>query len=83
MRSTNIFRDQVDTFTNWFKAWSECEQTVALYSLLKKVKPIQGKFLAQVLEQGAAEFSEIETLESEANDSGMWFSLTSGKVVEA
>lgn len=62
-----MFREQVNTVSNWFKSWSECEQTVALYSLLKRLSPTQVKFIAQVLEQGATENSQVQRLEEEAN----------------
>lgn len=70
MKSNNMFREQVNTVSNWFKSWSECEQTVALYSLLKRLSPTQVKFIAQVLEQGATENSQVQRLEEEANSPG-------------
>lgn len=62
------FRDQINLLTSWFKEWSECEQTVALYTLLKRVNASQARFLDLVLEQTLAESEEYIQLEREANN---------------
>ena len=69
MKSNN-YREQVQMVSSWFKDWSECEQTVALYSLLKKSSPIQARFLDQVLQQSLAECSDVQQWEAKANDEG-------------
>ena len=69
MKSNN-FREQVALMTSWFKEWNECEQTVALYSLLKKSSPVQAIFLDQVLQQSLAECTDVKQLEAKANDEG-------------
>ncbi|GAB1604453.1 protein Smaug homolog 1-like [Argonauta hians] len=68
MKSNNMFKDQVKTISSWFQRWSECEQTVALYSLLKRLSPIQVKFIAQVLEHTSTDCSQVQRLEEEANN---------------
>lgn len=68
MKANSNFRDQVGQVTSWFKEWSECEQTVALYSLLKKLSPAQAKFLDQVLQQSLADCTDVMQLQKKAND---------------
>uniref|UniRef100_H2ZCX7 SAM domain-containing protein n=1 Tax=Ciona savignyi TaxID=51511 RepID=H2ZCX7_CIOSA len=62
-----LFSDQVEVLATWFKNWNECEQTVALYSLLKRVKKCQAKFLARCLEHFLTECGELVRIEEEAN----------------
>ncbi|CAK8679664.1 unnamed protein product [Clavelina lepadiformis] len=63
-----LFRDQVEVLATWFKNWNECEQTVALCSLLKRVKKCQAKFLARCLEHFLNDCGELLPLEEEANN---------------
>lgn len=65
-----MFRDQVGILTDWFKSWNECEQTVALLSLLKRVSRTQARFLHICLEHWLADCTEIHILEAEANNAG-------------
>lgn len=66
-----MFRDQVGILTDWFKGWNECEQTVALLSLLKRVSRTQARFLHICLEHWLADCTEINILEAEANNAGI------------
>ncbi|MED6277646.1 Protein Smaug 1 [Characodon lateralis] len=66
-----MFRDQVGVLASWFKGWNECEQTVALVSLLKRVSRTQARFLQVCLEHSLAECTELLVLEGEANNPGM------------
>ncbi|XP_055519505.1 protein Smaug homolog 1-like isoform X1 [Leucoraja erinacea] len=63
-----MFRDQVGVLAGWFKGWNECEQTVALLTLLKRVSRTQARFLQICLEHSLADCTEIHILEGEAND---------------
>ncbi|MEQ2175977.1 Protein Smaug 1 [Goodea atripinnis] len=65
-----MFRDQVGVLASWFKGWNECEQTVALVSLLKRVSRTQARFLQVCLEHSLAECTELLVLEGEANNPG-------------
>ncbi|XP_063130278.1 protein Smaug homolog 1 isoform X5 [Rattus norvegicus] len=62
-----MFRDQVGVLAGWFKGWNECEQTVALLSLLKRVSQTQARFLQLCLEHSLADCAELHVLEGEAN----------------
>ncbi|KAK2539004.1 hypothetical protein Q9233_001921 [Columba guinea] len=63
-----MFRDQVGVLAGWFKGWNECEQTVALLSLLKRVSRTQARFLQLCLEHSLADCTELHILEGEANN---------------
>ncbi|XP_014051524.1 protein Smaug homolog 1 isoform X4 [Salmo salar] len=63
-----MFRDQVGILGSWFKGWNECEQTVALLSLLKRVSQTQARFLQLCLEHSLADCTELHVLEGEANN---------------
>ncbi|XP_030074905.1 protein Smaug homolog 2 isoform X2 [Microcaecilia unicolor] len=66
-----MFRDQVSVLSGWFKGWNECEQTVALLSLLKRITRTQARFLQLCLEHSLADCNEIHILESEANSAAL------------
>ena len=64
-------KDRVELLSRWFKEWNPCEQTLALYSLLRRVSPTQARFLSFVLTQKLKnEVAAIEQLEAEANSTG-------------
>lgn len=64
-------KDRVELLSRWFKEWNHCEQTLALYSLLRRVSPTQARFLSFVLNQKLKnEVAVIEQLEVEANSPG-------------
>lgn len=76
MKSNNMFREQVNSVTSWFSSWSACEQTVALYSLLKQVPPLQCRFLVEMLQQRLSDNKEVIKQEEEANDPAFICKLT-------
>ncbi|KAM4642232.1 protein Smaug homolog 2 isoform 2-T2 [Discoglossus pictus] len=78
------FRDQVSTLSDWFKGWNECEQTVALLTLLKRISRTQARFLQLCLEHSLADCTEIHILENEANSAALisqWHQESKDKVV--
>lgn len=70
MKSNNMFRDQVNSVTACFNAWSTCEQTVVLYSLLKLIPPLHCRFLVQMLQQRINDDKKVLAQEDQANDPG-------------
>ncbi|XP_056123122.1 protein Smaug homolog 1 isoform X1 [Rhinichthys klamathensis goyatoka] len=79
-----MFRDQVGVLAGWFKGWNECEQTVALLSLLKRVSRTQARFLQLCLEHSLADCTELHVLEREANNPvliSQWQSETKERVI--
>lgn len=79
-----MFRDQVGVLAGWFKGWNECEQTVALLSLLKRVSQTQARFLQLCLEHSLADCAELRVLEGEANSPGIinqWQQESKDKVI--
>ncbi|XP_071963574.1 protein Smaug homolog 1-like [Antedon mediterranea] len=76
-KPTFLFRDQVSAVSSLFKEWNHCEQTVALYSLLKRITSTQARFLALVLDQSNSESDSFKQLELEANDRSFVASLLS------
>ena len=67
MKSTYLFQDQVSIITAWFRTWNECEQTVALYSLINKLTHTQARFLSLVLSESLKDVTELHKLEAQAN----------------
>ncbi|XP_068681793.1 protein Smaug homolog 2-like isoform X1 [Montipora foliosa] len=71
-----LFRDQVSTLVEWFASWNECEQTIALYTLLKRISTIQARFLSLILEHTFREDSfEVQVMQRRANDKDFLSSL--------
>ena len=69
MKPAHIFRDQVNTVAQWFDQWNDIEQTIACYSLLKRLGPTQARFLSLVLDYTFRDSAyEVDLFEKEAND---------------
>lgn len=65
-----MFREQVNTISSWFDQWNECERTVALYSLIKRVTHVNARFLSLVLDQTLGDSQELQLHEQQANSPG-------------
>ena len=70
MKTTLLFRDQIQVLVNWFDCWNSCEQTVAVYTMCRKLKPGQIRFLSNVLQQLDADNQEIQYKDAQANNAG-------------
>ncbi|KAK6621053.1 hypothetical protein RUM43_011357 [Polyplax serrata] len=75
-----MFHEQVSAISQWFTEWTEAEQMVLLYSLLKRLSTLQVKFLSRVVDQHLTDCAELQLLEQQANNPAFITSLlTKGK----
>lgn len=65
-----MFHEQVSAISQWFTEWTEAEQMVLLYSLLKRLSTLQVKFLSRVVDQHLTDCAELQLLEQQANNPG-------------
>lgn len=69
-----LFCEQVGELTRVFSQWNECEQTVVLYALLRRIPAVQARFLAQAVQHSLHSVSELDSQELNANNpSESWF----------
>lgn len=66
-----LFCEQVGELTRVFSQWNECEQTVVLYALLRRIPAVQARFLAQAVQHSLHSVSELDTQELNANNPGI------------
>lgn len=87
-----LFCEQVSTVTSFFEQWNDCERTVVLYALLKRVPFANLKFLQLSIDYNLAQNystqSKLQLLETHANNANFLNKLvqryqTSGDVVPA
>ncbi|XP_034947735.1 protein Smaug homolog 1 [Chelonus insularis] len=72
-----LFCEQVGELTRVFSQWNECEQTVVLYALLRRIPAVQARFLAQAVQHSLHALSELDTQELNANNPAFINSLLS------
>ncbi|XP_011148938.1 protein Smaug homolog 1 isoform X1 [Harpegnathos saltator] len=63
------FCEQVSELTRLFSQWNECEQTVVLYALLRRMPAVQARFLAEAVQHTLHSVSQLDTQELNANNS--------------
>ncbi|XP_026482081.1 protein Smaug-like [Ctenocephalides felis] len=81
MKNSNaLFCEQVETITNLFQNWNECEQTVVLYALLRGIPYQNLKFLQMCIENNLQNvtYGEFKTLEQNANNANYLRNLLNG-----
>lgn len=70
--ATKRFNDQFETLLSLFEQWNDCERTVALYALLKRVPYSNLKFLQLSIEDNLSPMytpqNKLHILESNANN---------------
>ena len=68
-RDAGTFRDKVDYMNSCFQTLSPCEQTIAIYSMLRWVSPSQAKFLSSVIDSITKHHDDyLKQTEAEANN---------------
>ncbi|XP_015184329.1 PREDICTED: protein Smaug homolog 1 [Polistes dominula] len=72
-----LFCEQVGDLTRVFSQWNECEQTVVLYALLRRIPAAQARFLAHAIQHSLHAVSDLDTLELNANNPAFIGSLLS------
>ncbi|KAI4479023.1 hypothetical protein M0804_011485 [Polistes exclamans] len=72
-----LFCEQVGELTRVFSQWNECEQTVVLYALLRRVPAVQARFLAHAIQHSLHAVSDLDTQELNANNPAFIGSLLS------
>jgi len=72
------FNEQVGELTRVFSQWNECEQTVVLYALLRRIPAVQARFLAQAVQHALHSVTELDTKEINANNAGNTVLMISG-----
>ncbi|XP_050091311.1 protein Smaug [Anopheles aquasalis] len=76
---STMFCEQVGTVTSLFEQWNDCERTVVLYALLKRVPFVNLKFLQVSIDYNLAQNystqSKLQQLEAKANDTTLLRSL--------
>ncbi|XP_014208090.1 protein Smaug homolog 1 [Copidosoma floridanum] len=72
-----LFCEQVGELTRVFSQWNECEQTVVLYALLRRIPAVQARFLAQAVQHSLHSVTELDSQERNANNPAYINSLLS------
>uniref|UniRef100_A0A182VJ51 Protein Smaug n=1 Tax=Anopheles merus TaxID=30066 RepID=A0A182VJ51_ANOME len=72
---STMFCEQVGTVTSLFEQWNDCERTVVLYALLKRVPFVNLKFLQVSIDYNLAQNystqAKLQQLETKANSTAL------------
>lgn len=66
-----IFCEQVETVSDFFEKWSDCERTVVIYALLKRLPYSCLKFMQSTIEQTFSQCTcneQIQLMEQQSNN---------------
>ena len=70
-KANMVFREQMFCLSQVWNTWSEVEQVIALYSLVKKLNPVPARFFLNILASSSIpESTDLLASENKANDPG-------------
>lgn len=62
------FCEQVNELTRVFSQWNDCEKTVVIFALVRRIPSIQKKFIIHAVQSLLSSTTELEAKEQNANN---------------